>query len=81
MQDMPSIEEMRLFVADCYDGEGWKFRVMNIMKENQIIALYAKFKDKEQKKKEDGHWEQMTIGRYLEERDNAACSIGNNCTM
>lgn len=67
-----SVNEMRLILRDAYPGKGWKYKVMHLMKENQVIAVYASYmerKEKEKnKRKEEGHWEQMTLEGYFNEK-------------
>lgn len=44
-----SIDEMRAVLIGLYDEFGWKYRVKNMMKQNQIIAIYAKVTDMREK--------------------------------
>lgn len=67
-----SVAEMRLILCDAYPGKGWRYRVMNVMHDNQVIAVYASYMERREKiqkmKKENkGHWEQMTLDEFMEE--------------
>lgn len=76
-----TVEEMRLIVRDMYPGEGWKFRVMNLMKSNQIIAIYAKKVEDDKKKiEEETRNHQMTLFEFPEFGDcNEKIYTENTC--
>lgn len=46
-----SVNEMRLILRDAYPGKGWKYKVMHLMKENQVIAVYASYMERKEKEK------------------------------
>lgn len=69
-----TVNEMRAVIANAYPGEGWKYRVNNLMKDNQVIAVYQAYlrreERKKQKEKEEGKWIQMTIADWQKEINN-----------
>lgn len=68
-----TVNEMRLILRDAYPGKGWKYRVMHMMKDNQVIAIYQSYINRKhankEKEKKDGYWKQMSFNDYLEEKN------------
>lgn len=66
-----SVNFMRERVAGLYSTPGWKQRVMNNMKDSQVIAIYhyALEHDKFNKTtKEEGVYHQMTLSEYMSQK-------------
>lgn len=64
-----TVERMREHVAAAYDSERWRMRVMHLMPDNQVIAVYRnmlernQLRKKRKKKKKQGaeQYEQISM--------------------
>lgn len=62
-----SVERMREHVAAVYDSERWRNRVLHLMPDNQVIAIYHTMLERKQlrrrprKKQAEPKYEQISI--------------------